>query len=188
MYSDTVFPKNNEEKFIDIALKLGYSTLFFVYEPKNFKKYESKEIKIFSGIISKNKIKNSDFIITKANDNIRPILEKAQTNIVFDFELSERKDFIHHRNSGLNQVLCKIMKDKKIILGFSFSSILNSKNPQHLGRIMQNIQFARKYKIKTAFASLTNNPYEMRSPKDLITFLEVLGMHPKQAQDSLKPK
>lgn len=29
---DIVFPKNNEEEFIDMAKKLGYLSLCFVYE------------------------------------------------------------------------------------------------------------------------------------------------------------
>ncbi len=181
MHTDFVFPKDNEEKFIEIALKLGYSSLHFIYEPKNFKKYNSKKIKIYSGIISKNKIKNidPDFIVTKADDSIRPVLERGQVDIAFDFEQSTKKDFIHHRNSGLNQILCKIIKDNNITLAFSFSSILNSKNPQLLGRITQNLQLAKKYSMKIILASFTNNPYRMSSPKDLASLLKILGNVPK---------
>jgi RNase P/RNase MRP subunit p30 len=51
--------------------------------------------------------------------------------------------------------------------------------------MMQNIDFCRKYKIKTAIASFARNPYEMRGPRDLMSFGIVLGMHPKEANDSL---
>lgn len=177
MFSDIVFPNGNEKDFVDMALRLGYSSICFVYEPKSFKRFSCDKLKVFCGVLSDKHFSGADFVIAKANDNIRPVLERGQVNLVFDFELGERKDFIHHRNSGLNQVLCKIMKENNIALGFCFNSVLNSKNPQLLGRIMQNAGFARKYKIKTVLASFAKNPFEMRAPKDLVAFAEVLGVN-----------
>ena len=50
MKADIVFPKNNEEEFISIALKLGYKEICFCYSLSNFKKYKSDKIKIFYAI------------------------------------------------------------------------------------------------------------------------------------------
>ena len=34
MFSDIVFPKDNEKKLINMAIRLGYSTLYLVYDFK----------------------------------------------------------------------------------------------------------------------------------------------------------
>jgi len=178
MFSDIVFPNGNEDEFVSMALRLGYSSLYFVYGPKDFKRFVSDKVKVFCGVISKqvvNKL-NPDFVIARADEGVRSVLEQGKVDLVFDFELGDRKDFIHHRNSGLNQVLCKIMEENDISLGFSFNSILNKASPQLLGRIMQNAGFARKYKLKMVIASFAHNPFEMRAPKDLLAFGEILGI------------
>jgi hypothetical protein len=181
MFSDIVFPGGNENDFVGMALKLGYSSLCFVYEPKSFKRFSCDKLKVFCGVLYDKPFSGADFVIARANENIRPVLEQGKVDLVFDFELGDRKDFIHHRNSGLNQVLCKIMKENSIALGFNFNSILNKSNPQLLGRMMQNAGFARKYKLKTVLASFAKDPYEMRAPKDLIAFAEIVGINPVQS-------
>jgi len=173
---DFVFPRGNEQDFVDMAVRLGYSSICFVYEPKSFKRFSCDKLKVFCGVLSDKPFSGADFVIVKANDSVRPVLEQGKVNLVFDFELGERKDFIHHRNSGLNQVLCKIMKENNIALGFSFGSVLDKANPQLLGRIMQNASFARKYKLKTVIASFAHSPFEMRAPNDLLAFGEILGI------------
>ena len=57
---DIVIPGNNEEEFIAIARKLGYKTLYFLY---NYDDYQSKkknfadnaDIKIVNGILADSK-------------------------------------------------------------------------------------------------------------------------------------
>ena len=51
---------------------------------------------------------------------------------------------------------------------------------------MQNVRFCRKYKVNTVIASFASKPEEMRSAHDLISFGISIGMHPKQAKESLK--
>ncbi len=191
MYADIVFPDNNEDEFIEMALKLGYSSLYLIYSVENFNKREikNKKLKIKKGIIAD--IKNfqkakklSEFVIIKSSENNRHVLEKLKPSILFDLEKESKKDFIHHRASGLNQVLCKIAQQNKVAIGFSFSSILNL-NTKVLGRIRQNIKLCRKYKVKTAIASFASKPYEMRSPHDLIALFICFGMHPSEAKKSL---
>ena len=195
---DIVIPKNNEKEFIEIAEKLGYKELVFLYslnEFQNKKEFEFKKIKINIGILAdssniykiKNKFKDKKiFIAIKSSDNDRDIIEKSRANLIFSFEVNGKKDFIHQRGSGLNHVMCKLAKENNLIIGFSFNSILNSSNKaQILGRISQNIRLCRKYKVKIAIASFAEKPHEMRAPKDLICFFIVLGMTQKDAKDSL---
>ncbi|MBW3014914.1 hypothetical protein KY330_00670 [Candidatus Woesearchaeota archaeon] len=192
---DLVFPKNNEQEFIKLAEKLNFSALCFCYTFKNHKKpfeFQKKtNIKLYSAIIAKpNEIKKSrkaDLVISKSSEDNRRVLENQKPDLIFSLEDSKDNDFIFYRNSGLNQVLCKIAASNNIIVGFSFNLILNSlKRAQVIGRIMQNIKLCKKYKVTTAFASFATNPMEMRSSHDLIAFAEILGHHPKHAKESIQ--
>jgi len=193
---DIVIPNNNEKEFVLIAEKLGYKELYFLYSIDHYlnkKNIESKNIKISYGIladpknIDKIKLKDNVFIAIKNSENNREIIEVSKANLIFSIEENNKRDFMHQRASGLNQILCKLAKQNNVAIGFSLSSILDSKNKHViLGRIMQNIKLCRKYKVKTVIASFASNPYEMRSPYDIISLFVSLGMHPKEAKDSLK--
>ena len=71
---DIVIPNNNEKEFIQIAEKLGYKELIFLYNYNDFqnkKEIESKKIKIQKGILAdprniynlKNKLKDKKTLI-----------------------------------------------------------------------------------------------------------------------------
>ncbi|MBN2112443.1 hypothetical protein JW707_05085 [Candidatus Woesearchaeota archaeon] len=192
MYVDIVFPDGNEKEFLETAEKLGYSRLVFVYE-KQIPEAPKSKIKIITGLVAEEKTiqraKNlAGLVLVKSSRNDRWVLEKSKADILFGLEEGQRKDFMHHRASGLNQILCKIAKQKDKMIAFSFSAILNSKGErraQLLGKMMQNIKFCRKYKVRTILASFAKTPYGMRAPNDLVSFGVSLGMHPKEAKDSM---
>ncbi len=202
MFIDIVFPNNNEDEFIALTPKLGYNALCFSYKfdrnkidkyKESIKNKQSKtKLKLYLGILADfNEInkakKHADLVLVQNSEKNREVLEKSKADILFDLETQNRRDFIHHRASGLNQVLCKLANANKKTIAFSFNSILNSKNrAQLLGRISQNIRLCRKYKVKTLISSFAKNPFEMRSVYDLINLFVVLGMHPREAKDSLK--
>src|SRR3989344_7408011 len=82
----------------------------------------------------------------------RKAVEDKSTDILLSPERNAQNDKLSSRNSGLNQVLCKLAHDNKIAIGFSFSEILKSKERSVLiGRIMQNIKLCRKYKVRIVF-------------------------------------
>ena len=188
---DFVFPDGNEEKFIEMAARLGYDSLCFVYDKEtDVSRYKNSKIKIYYGIIHKNKYKiKPDFVLASSSEADRGLIEQRKANIIFGFEESFKKDKMHQRFSGLNHVLAQLMHDKNVAYGINFNTILKSGPAVKaviLGRIRQNIALMRKYRLKTALASLANDPFEMRSPHDLASFAVSLGMHPKEARDSLK--
>lgn len=169
---DIVFPKNNEKEFEAVAKKLGIKQLVFCYEKKGK----------FIGKLGKKEI-----IICKAGDNVRHVIEKVPTDIIFGFEEVSSKDFMHHRASGMNQVLAKLMKQKKKNVGFSFSSLLRSgKKAELAGRMMQNFMLCKKYKVEVVIASFARDPYEMRAPADLSGVFHSLGMEPGMVKKSLE--
>lgn len=171
---DIVFPKNNEAEFIKIAGKIGTKKLCFAYPMNEFNKVE-KNPGFFYAVIAKpdelRKIKHADLVIVKSSPENRKVLESKRVDILFELEDNPAKDFMHHRNSGLNQVLCAIAHKNKTIIAFSFNSILNSREPAKvLGRMMQNAMLCRKFKVEMAVASFATTPYELRSLNDLKAF------------------
>lgn len=186
MFQDVCFPKNNEQEFIDIAKKLGTKSLIFVYEFTNFKDLDEKKkklseiksIKVDLGVMVNDKTveklqKNDDYIFARTPS--KNLIESKKTYILFDFEMQDKPDFLHHRNSGLNQVIANEMKDK--ILGISFSTYLNSINKGIiLGRMKQNAKIAKKYKVKTFVLSFAKHPYELRSEHELEAFKKIINI------------
>ena len=205
MFIDLVLAKNNEKEFIEIAERLSIEGICFVYNFKNKNDFfqnqekinklqEKTKLRLFTGLIADSKNiskakKLAKLVIYKSTGNDRHAIEKSKANVVFDLETIATKDSMHHRNSGLNQVLCKLANKNNIMIGFSFSTILNTDGKlrsQILGRIMQNIRLCRKYNVKTIIASFAEKPYDLRSCYDLKGVFISLGMHPKEAKDSLE--
>ena len=187
---DVVIPDDNEEEFIEIAEKLGYKGIYFLYNLNDYlnqnKKIKKDKIKIYTGVLAddrniskiKNKLKDSKtFVAVKSSSNDRDVIEKSKVDVVFSFEGSTRKDFIHQRAAGLNHILCKLANENNVIIGFSLSSILNAENKDViLGRVKQNIKICRKFKVKTLVASFATKPFEMRSAHDIKSLFESLGL------------
>jgi RNase P/RNase MRP subunit p30 len=82
-----------------------------------------------------------------------------------------KMDFIHHFNSGLNQVLCTMAKEKNIGLIFSlnFTQSYNKTISKEIGRINQNIKFAIKYKLPIHINYIIENKFQIKSQKQLDT-------------------
>lgn len=192
---DIVFPDKNEKEFIEMAEKLGYKEIIFVYEHKFpqqksklntlLKTHDALLVQHKKVISAKNKVR---LVFVKAEEDNRFAFEKSVPSMVFALEEAQPRDFMHQRGSGLNHILCRLASQNKVKIGFSFSSILAGsavKRAQIIGRIKQNIMLCRKYKCGTVIASFAKSPYEMRSPADLMSFFIELGMHPREAKDSL---
>lgn len=198
MFTDIVLPDGNETEFIKLAEKLGYGTLVFCYGKNSMKKgladieqlKGQTKLKLFSALVSKPNESNSIirqadlFIVESLADN-RYVFEGSKADMVVNLEADRRNDFLHSRNSGLNHVLCILARKRNIIVAFSFSEILNNLTPTFIGRVMQNIALCRKFKVSTVIASFAEKPYDMRSHHDMMAFFTVIGMHPKEAKESI---
>ena len=200
MKVDIVFPNNNEEKLIETAEKLDWNGLCFAYrfqqnisllEEKTEKLRQKTKLKLFIGAAADSKdiqkAKNIfDLVIIKSTENDQQILEKSNPDLIFGMELTAKRDYSHFRQSGLNQVLCRLANKKNIIFAMPLSIILKSEDkPKILGRIMQNITLCRKFKANLAFCSFAENPYEMKSSNDLMSLAIALGMEYHEAKDAL---
>ena len=178
---DIVFPKNNEEEFISIAKALGTKELIFVYTPKEYKEYVSEDIKIKTAVLVTAKEalaaqKKYPLLVIKADQETDLwVIEHIKNVIVYGFELQDRKDFMHHRNSGINHIVAKQMKEKGIVYGFPVSVLLHASADLQatlLGRLRQNIVVLQKYKVELVLGSFSSDPMDMRNGKDVWSFIE----------------
>lgn len=201
MFVDIVFPKRNEEKFVLIAERLGYAGICFVYDYSNDAKKirqkidkldEKSKIDIYLGFVAKPKdcakARNyCEFVLVKSSDKDHDVLEKIDFDVLFDLELNPRKDTMHYRISGLNQVLCKIATKKKKIIGINLRKIIDSEDkPRIIGRIMQNVMLCKKYKTKMIVFSGASKALQIKGFHDLISLMVVLGLKPDNAKNVLK--
>lgn len=129
-------------------------------------------------------------IVLGGDDTLnRFISENKNISILLSPEIKRTKDFMHARDSGLNHVLCKLLKKNNIAVGFSFSLILNSepqKRARILGKMQQNVRLCRKYKVPMKIASFAKNKWELRNYTSLEAFGKVIGMKPSEAKNALK--
>ncbi|MEK6816438.1 MAG: hypothetical protein AABY09_02405, partial [Nanoarchaeota archaeon] len=58
----------------------------------------------------------------------RKVMENKSVDILLSPEKATYKDSLHHRNSGLDQVLCALANKNGIAIGFSFNEILNARS------------------------------------------------------------
>jgi RNase P/RNase MRP subunit p30 len=176
---DIVFPQGNESKFAEIARKLGYDSLYFVYPIENFNKNQIS----FNGIDTKKAIiceekniikarKLTKYVFVKSPEDPRHLIENNRDIIIFDFEKNTRKDKFHQKSSGLNHILCDLAAKHNITIAHSLNSLINLE-PRFkdiiLGRVIANIRLCKKYKNKTLIGSFAKEPFEMRGYKDLIS-------------------
>lgn len=186
---DAVIPNNNEKEFVEIADKLGYGKIIFLYaNEKNIPHITSDKIKIIFGVINIKGGKGKHLTFMQSGENDQHIIEHNPPNAVFGFEAKAEKDYLHQRASGLNNVICTFAQKNKVVIAFSFNQILKNfrtKRAQVFGRMMQNIKLCRKHKVTMCIASFAKDPFEMRAPKELSALFQLLGMHQEEARKAM---
>jgi len=128
--------------------------------------------------------KDKKQIIVKANslEFNRKIVEINDVNILLDPHFHNRKDRMKQRDSGLNEILCKLAKKNNIKIGINIRKIqkLKGKNKAIvLARIIQNINLAKKTKTEIVVFPKINNS------RDVMSFFIVLGASTSQAKEAL---
>jgi hypothetical protein len=164
MFIDVCFPNKNEEKFIEIAKKLGTSCLCFVYDsPSKAKMVEDNEIKIFYGFIS---VKNKESLVFSSNFPQGIFSMKNTVFFIRDFENSKKSFFTPL--PLINQVIIKEAYDKGNSLGFGLPLIIKSKSyPKKISQVCFLMRLCKKYGVNVVIASFSYFPYELRSEKEL---------------------
>ena len=188
---DIVIPNNNENEFIEIASRLNIKKLYFLYDFDEYiKKHqkipnfeENKNIQIENGLAVNQKnlnqaVKLSKLLVAKSSDNDRFLIESKKIRLIYGFEEVNKKDYLHQRASGLNQIICELAKKNNVAIGFAYSSLFNKNKPiasTLIGRMIQNIQLCKKYKCNVVIASFAENPLHLRPPHDIKSLFSLLG-------------
>ena len=183
---DIVFPQGNEQDFITLAKRLGFTGLVFVY--KNKSDFSKNLFARNALLVKPEAVKGAKLakILTVCTAS-REALERG-ADIVFGFETTYGKDKTHYRESGLNQVLCRIATDQGTRIGFCAEAILEASGQARttlLGRLMQNIFLCRKFKTPVCIASFATKPENMRAPAELVPLFKDLGMDIGTAKSAL---
>ncbi|MGB9749196.1 MAG: RNase P subunit p30 family protein [Candidatus Woesearchaeota archaeon] len=200
MFIDIAFPGNNEEEFLKVLSKLETRAVCFAYRKedfskKDFSKLKNNSIKIYKALF----LENSE--INKAKqlrDKLKPDLvisnSVARTafsknvDVVFELE-NQEKDYLRYINSGLDSAKAVLALKYDILIGISFSLVLNSQNSKiHriISRMMQNVMLCRKKKINVVIASFARKPFELRAYHELFSFGFTLKTESRQLKQSLK--
>jgi len=180
---DLVFPNNNEEKLVVMAKLLGVRELMLCYpladrdiqlRQREVKKLSGKVVTRFGVLVDRQADVQKALRLT--NDIVARgvpwVYDDKRVRFVMDMEAGKRRDFTHHRNSGLNQVFIK----KAMASGKTFlvnASLLYGDNATVLGRMIQNNTFFRKYKPDVLVVSGASTPLGMRNPRDLQALLRL---------------
>ena len=111
----------------------------------------------------------------------RKVLENKKV-VALILSHKDKKDRLKQRDSGLNQVLCKIARDKDKLILIDLKEIIESKEQEKaliLGRLMQNIMLLKKYNVKTGIINKSG-----RDEHDIFSLLLTLGASTKFAKDT----
>lgn len=162
-------PNPNAEQ---LSLDFGYSETLFI----------DRDFLVITGenkkkVLEQTARAGSRIIIYKATSEemLRFVLEKTKVQIIFGMEGIYLHDSLHFVRGGLDQVLCKIAKERNKTIGFSFKEIQESKNrDQLLARMMFNLNLCKKYSVKTLLLCFFTGLKEFRSAHDLEALWQVL--------------
>jgi ribonuclease P/MRP protein subunit RPP1 len=136
-------------------------------------------------IIQKIKKENpEEAIAVKAQDEEfnRKILETKDVNVLLSPEIHNRKDKLKQRDSGLNEVLCKIAAKNKIKIGIMLEDLIKKQGKEKaiiLARIMQNIMLCKKVNCDIILVGKYDK-------KDAFSFLITLGASTQQAKKAVE--
>ena len=107
----------------------------------------------------------------------RKAVEDRSVDILMSPEKNRSHDFMKSRNSGLNQVLCRLAHDNNVAIGFDFNYLLNAKDRiDVIGRMKFNVKLCSKYDVKMYVCNSTKHSDELRAESDLEAFGRLIGM------------
>ena len=110
----------------------------------------------------------------------RLALENKNTKIII-LSHENKKDKLKQRDSGLNEVLCRLARKNDIILAIDLSELKNKEKKEKaiiLARIIQNIKLIKKFKNKFRLLNYTN-------PVQAFSFLINLGLDTNLAKEAV---
>lgn len=179
MVKDVVVPKGNEKQFIKRAKLLGYTHLVMCYQKVPEKVPADRDLKITVARFAPSNPKRQKGVMVIAADSskVRQAAEHPAVDALVGMEKDQR-DFIHHRGSGINQVIARLLARKEKEYYFDFSLLLHAQaktRGQLIGRMRQNMMLLKKAGVKVQMVSMAKDPSMMRAPKDLQAVMRMIA-------------
>lgn len=148
----------------------------------------AKDINKARGLIEKAfKQDKKTKIIVKAQDDEfnRKILENKKVSVLLSPELTEEKDRLKQRSSGLNEFLCRTAAKNNIAIGINLNNLKNKQGKEKailLSRIIQNIKLCKRTKTQIIiYPKIENKEQKNQAFSLLIT----LGASTSQAKTAV---
>ena len=120
----------------------------------------------------------------KDEDINRKIFEMKDVDMVIDLELHNRREGLKQRDSGLNEILCKLARKNEISIGINLGNVKKldvREKGNAIGRIIQNINLCKRTKTKIVLLP-------EHSKQEILSFFSVLKGSTKQAKSAFKFK
>ncbi len=135
---------------------------------------------------------SADLILVDGGDESvnRKAAECWEVDVLAHPERNTNKDFMHQRNSGIDHIMARFMKERCIAIEINFAEVLNSSGNARariLGRMRQNVMLARKYKTPVVLTSGARDKWGLRAPGELMAFGKCLGMTELEARTAVCP-
>lgn len=92
---------------------------------------------------------------------------------------------------GLDYVMAKLAKENNVSIEFNFRNLLFSYKKSRsstFSSMLENAKLIRKYRAPFVLSSGAIEPYDLRSPSELISFGKLLGLNPKDIKNKLSGK
>lgn len=129
--------------------------------------------------IEKTKKEGKEVIVQAQDPEFnRKILENKNVDILLSPESHNRKDSLKQRDSGVNEILCRIAAKNRIKIGLNLEEIKKRKGKEKailLARIKQNIMLCKKAGTEIKILGKYDK-------KDVFSLLLTLGASTEQAK------
>lgn len=127
--------------------------------------------------------KKVDLIMANGGDSKinRIICETPQIDII-------NHPYKNKRNSGLNQVLAKLLKENNITVNINIKDILEHRGyfrSRTLNQINQLLMLQRKYDFRCVLSSGSESFYDVKSPKSMILLSQLMDMNMDYAKNCI---
>ena len=128
------------------------------------------------------KKQNKAVVVRAKNEEFnRKMFENKDIDMVVGLEFHNRKDKMKQRDSGLNEVLCKLGSKNNIKIGIDINEIRKLKGKEKarvFARIMQNIKLCRRTKTKIVLLGVEDR-------LDVMGFMQCLGGSTGQGKEAV---
>jgi len=114
----------------------------------------------------------------------RKACETAEIDILAHPELGRN-------DNGLDHVMAKLAKENKVAIEFNMRPLLLSYKKTRsdiFSRMLDNAKLVRKYKAPFVLTSGAVEPYDLRSPSEMLSLAKLLGLDLKRAKLGLSAK